>query len=1776
MANKTYTSFELTASRSETAKTYYDLASSEQETATHKHYLLASASSDGAYTDSANEVTLIFTGSPNLKDESKFTFNESNCRVNRLAGYSNISNETPSLNKNASTGVAQLFGKYYSVSSGTAYYAAFKACPITTTSKGSIKYLGTRTIGSFEGACDYSYSESERTATVHYIGVRYSAEQTLSPIEIQFAGTETWAKAYSETFKYYLSADSTPTFYRGQALTVAQLKNLALKYDYSATKPTRNGYSWADGAASATSNNKDHAIALSEIISGIPNSSSYTVLVDTGKTDSSGNNVCLSYAASVIDLSATPFKNFKASVTAYAVGDTINLDSIASASRNWDGAYLTYSDDSKISLANVELADNSSISASMSVKVGSTTYTDLRTLTIKNLTSYSECKITLSIPTKYFGTLTVSYDVDITETLAYALTISGAKTDFVYGDTAEYGSGATAKLFDSTGAEIAIANNTVASLLTSGVILADPKVVSNEAMTNTSSVILNNATGQSKIKTTLQNANYYEYLAYISYCDSFSISQTNLGDLYVNSGEATSISDLLSSVTGKYTYHENKKTGSDTADVSLTNDKLTPSATQITATSDQPNFKITFTAVPAECPKQTLSMKASLNVIINKLNKLEITHASTGNTYYSGRENTFVLPNDLVAKKVYNNPTLASLSLTNEEITSLQFRTSEGTSSDALVATQSKIPASTNTIYVTLTLGDGTVLQGSYSIAGDYQPDTISSFTLGTSFDLTLGTKLSTYKNSGSLKLIAHYASGYNTNITTEVFTDYSIVQKENNSYLDYEKVIMSASDLATIYVKCDSKYFSIDPNGQITTVVPTGHVTISGYQQTFINTVDKIDFSKVLAKVTYDGTDSTTSVSASIDTGNVATSTTYSLACTGINGFLGTDVFNITEEGLVFTRTITVTMKNRFDTSVSLTATFDVTIVSISTLTITRLVVREPKTEYKVGETFLNSSDQTILDIYYSGSSDPISVYLKDIPTIAATDPSQGTVFTKTNDSMTVTVRLLSDSTKYTTYTAKVVSASSSSTTLVHNIVALLVANGTKTGIEELDTENHSYYDASGYVACSGRYILVDSAYTTIDSSGARVLISGVNLSSIKIYGYLEDIFNTTLSARVILFDDYVPTVSSEANIEVKFPCYVPGNVEKINNCHIAQLFGNSNAKNRLFASGNESSPNCDWHSGQVNEYVQQGETVDANGDFTYFGDMDYCFYGHTDNAIMGYDHVATDKMVVLKSKSKVEPTNYFRSSTLTQAIDASGNVVSSIDSSTLYMESFPLATGNIGAGAMNYKSIANLNGDTLYISCDNTICGLDLTGQVGDSQRIANSRSRYIDPELKDLDLSEAVLWTDNKSLFLFTSGETYMTNYETYDSDSGQYEWWKIDVKNIRCAIDIDNVMYFGSENGSFYKFDKSLFFDCDKIFIESGGTLYVSLSTLFDDNKIAYSEDINDKIDANGIYTFSMIADSLKTSLFRKVASLSNTSSKDVDVLIDYDSNSLKIVAISDNGIFDEERYEVLEEEFAKSGKFYLNHADGLSAIEGISGSTVTEYFRSYTLKQVDSSIDEYKLIDADGNEVALSRTVTSGNITSRVNVLISASICRVLDEEYDVFDIDKDACTFKLKENGRELDVVRYGDQNLASQSFTSELHKHTAVSAYFIAAPATLGSLSYRKTIWAWTLSAFNEENDLEMCEATNEESMEQMKSLVDHMMTLAFADIVPVGNSFKHFSFKKIDFGKYVVPRKYTYIKPLLVPFIAFGFRSTKAANSILTASSIVYTIPLMGKGRF
>ena len=672
MANKNYQTYHFEDNVTETAKTYYDLPIEATETVDHKHVIMASAQTDDYYTDSSRSVDIKIDGTPNLASPSAFSFDTSNCAITLYNGESNINSLVANLN--AKPYVMQLFGML-DVKDGVNRLVAFsfyEGNPGASSRSASGKK---HYVGAFEGSQEYTYDEEKRKLEFTYVAVENSPAdaKSMAPFSVQFAGTETWQKTYTNTYTYYLNGNSqTCSVYLGKSVTADNLDGLSIFYDVATSAPKRNGYTWPDGSASESNGNLSKQVAIFDLASDVVDSNQYIIGVKTSLTDGNGDSVVLTYPTNVIGLSGTPFSRFKPAKAAYAVGETIKLSDVISGLVSSENSIIVYSDGSEITLADVALADNQSITASMSVTINGEEQTNVDNLSIENLVDYEDCEITLTIPTKYFGTLTHTYNVTITDRLAYGVKITDMKRNFIYGDTAVYGDDAKATLYDNTGKEIE--TGAIAGYLTSGIIISDSKISGNQELTQ----------NPTTIRTTLQNANYFDYSVYVSYCDNFRLSETNLGDVYVNKLETTSLSALLSGITAKYTYHENTVDGSEDTEVDVANADLTPSVSSITTDTDLPNYRITFRHVPEESGEQTLSANASVNIKVNRFDKLSISHAPTGNTYYTNRTNTFVIPNDLVIKKVYNNPTLEPVELTPAEVSAVQYRVAAGRTTTAL------------------------------------------------------------------------------------------------------------------------------------------------------------------------------------------------------------------------------------------------------------------------------------------------------------------------------------------------------------------------------------------------------------------------------------------------------------------------------------------------------------------------------------------------------------------------------------------------------------------------------------------------------------------------------------------------------------------------------------------------------------------------------------------------------------------------------------------------------------------------------------------------------------------------------------------------------------------------------------------------------------------------------------------------------------------------------------------------------------------------------------
>lgn len=813
----------------------------------------------------------------------------------------------------------------------------------------------------------------------------------------------------------------------------------------------------------------------------------------------------------------------------------------------------------------------------------------------------------------------------------------------------------------------------------------------------------------------------------------------------------------------------------------------------------------------------------------------------------------------------------------------------------------------------------------------------------------------------------------------------------------------------------------------------------------------------------------------------------------------------------------------------------------------ITGIQVLQAKTSYYVGDKFLieddtPESEQTKVRLFYigvDGESDTTDIYLKDEFPAINVSPLKGSELRSLTDARQVTISSASNSGVSYSYSISVIQKSKSSiTTVIHNCVL-------------------------AYDTISNKYVIIeefiDNVPTTyLNDDGERILdIKSENRSNIL--GYVENLNDENNNARLILYHDYLPP-DAESNIEITYPCYEKENAEYINKCKFGILFGNNNANNNLFVSGNEDYINCDWHSGEISsEYDDNGAKI--NGNFGYFEDTDsYCFYGETDNAVVGYSLVSNNKLLVLKNKSDKETTIYFRQPTQVSVTDETGAVATDTNGSTLYKLAFSKVSGNNSVAGMSHSAIASLNGDCLFISNDNNVVGLDLTGIETDNQRYANTRSYYIDNKLRDLDLSNAWLWTNNKYLFLVTESAIFVTHYQT--KSNSQYEWFILNITNVTSLIEIDNAIYAGRSDGSLIKINKE-YYDFEKIFVpEKGVGLYGydldSTSSINEDNKaiidLAYLKQMEDDKE----YTFKVNPTNTSDNgfMYYQFATCDLESNKG-NFFVDSEGY-LKLKTQGDDGI------KIID--YINNGKpIYINHLETLTSIacEDLT-SDIRTYYKQYSLvletENIDfnSPYDRYYLVDYKTKE----------KITSNIKNLRCA-FCMRLDQEYKIININREEQSFQLQEEDTLLNLVKY-DNQIHPLAFKAQIISKEIVTSYFITKPYDMGALGYFKTIWNWSLTNdTNYTSDLDIAVVHNAIAYFDEKTLNSLVPTTKTAN-------FNTLSFNAVTFKNSILPQTYTNARIMSqLQYVCFGFRSSKPENSVLCQMQLTYTIAYPSYGR-
>lgn len=1445
----------------------------------------------------------------------------------------------------------------------------------------------------------------------------------------------------------------------------------------------------------------------------------------TPQTFSEGDAVGFSYSYSgeavqyvsndkVIGLAAGSAKfDLMTRRTSYKVGETIKLSEIDIKS----AGHLKYSDGTTIAISALSWTDEPYATCSLGsgdeIEIGEET---------------AAFSMTYHLSPLYFNAMTFSFDCFVegfADDYVTSVEIADAKTAFHEGETLDFGTAATLRMYNSDG-EL---QKTVPYSSFAGTITQWPDGYGEKI-------------GESRRIDRAINAPFKAGLRDVdwSYVVDYMEPQLVIGTAQVKKRYILKDSFVLdtSGFTAKYRLHANSEGLGTVRDVDCSS-ACTFSHPEIDVPTGQKSY--TVTASYENQYGQVSSASYQITVVRYEPVQIRITGDSDATEYWDNGQDVFHYPSGLTFERRYSDDTYEEVEL----IGRLEFYRDQGMANRLIVGASVVRRSDGNRIYVR---DPETGTSGSFAIS--FKEDPITSLYVANTVQFTLGNKLNSIRDS--LVVMAHYESG----VPDSEYTNYDF--KENG--------ILMAEGTVTLVVDSEDAHVGSGEYqvaaGKIEFIKPhiaSIAVELNGFQTAYNNQTDSIDCTPIRLKVSYEGAEyvqtcsyhAGETFSSDSDFLVEADETQFSQYVYDGSQKLSIDMGEYSEMDVA----LTFKVRNAFDHSdeTNSEATQEVTVLEI--LEVTGISLLKAKTDYLVGETFLSDSDDTSVQIYYkdaNGQQKKLVVRLNSGFAAINVFPAKGTVFSTVATGRTVTVSAATNYNVKAEYLINVSARYSYGDTKTHNLVAV---------------KADSYRLPNGEVI-ENHYLLVERTgpdgyeNTRLLSDGSRVLAIGKDFGDVGVLGYLEDCFDPSKNARVILFKDYVAPIRGGNNCTVRFPCYVEGNSDRIDKCHFGILFGNNNAKNRLFLSGNPDYPNCDWHSSEVTA-DDVGDDGMVNGNFSYFEDESYCFYGETDNRVVGYDIVSNDRLLVLKSPSDKETTVYFRTPTLVTAIDGSGTAVSGIDGETLYEEQFPLVKGNNSVSGIGPKAITNFNGDSLFVSSEKMVCGLDLTGIVGDNQRYANSRSRAIDADLRQRDVSDCLLWNDGEYLMLALEEKTFVAHRDMVSN--GQYEWWQIDVGGAKCFIRLGDRLFFGTADGSFRAFGQG-FCDLEKRFLgEDGGTL----ATEGDGADLVFvsSQEAISFAARSEEPSFMPISGSNTDSSFMycQIARIGNVASGNVDFLVDSQREVL-VGRFLVNGSYSAEREAEVMATIREGRDYFLNHAEGDNEIACVYGSPIGTYYRRYRLKLVQAGEDGdgwaayerpcFRVLDAE----------TGGE--AEISELYRATLCERVDFECSVADVDEQEQSFSLRDGARKLDLVRYADQSTV-KSFKGELRRRSPVEAYWITKPYDMGSLDYFKTVWQWTLTNDTSiPSELELCYASNKIPFESMKTI---SAISKDSDCFDFGS----LSFAKVDFDKKVVPRTYTNQRLLSrLKFICFGFRNYSGTNAVLSSMSIVYTVPLQSSG--
>ena len=712
-----------------------------------------------------------------------------------------------------------------------------------------------------------------------------------------------------------------------------------------------------------------------------------------------------------------------------------------------------------------------------------------------------------------------------------------------------------------------------------------------------------------------------------------------------------------------------------------------------------------------------------------------------------------------------------------------------------------------------------------------------------------------------------------------------------------------------------------------------------------------------------------------------------------------------------------------------------------------------------------------------------------------------------------------------------------------------------------------------------NANYIDVD---TTTGSSTYGLNVYTGNNANEDCIGYMKlgktsEIDGSVIeNAQVVLFDDPVNPIDGDGNIIVKFPHYVDGYADRINGCRFGIIYNK-----RLFVAGNETYPNIDWHSSEVNSAQVEHYETEEDKDLTYFSDLDYCKYGSEISAIKGYDIYRDGTLLVFKEKSQHEATIYTRTTQLVNASSYDGTVV---NEGELAEEAYPCfeVNPNGGAGAISPDLIINFVGETLVLT-KNGLKAITSKEVTYNNAKYSYDVSSHINNKLlKNNNLDYAVLSQYKEKLLLMTNEGLYIGEYKLRDENS-EYEWYFCDNIDAYYFFELDDDLYFSDEEGNINRFvdDGSINVkDKPRTYVGlAGTTLSIDANTDVIIVSETYAKEITEGKEFHLLNKISAITGGIddESQIYATMGTFINKNLRQYNIdnnvisfdqtayagLIDPDANEIIIKSFNAQGNVDYERMNNTKLFFYDGRNVYID------SIEGIYPNVAVD--TRYYLKRVENINQleyHYKLYDEFDREVNL----TGANIMRicfRVNEL---AVAYIMDAEaYQVTGKQfRVGVPLKADENGDvlvPLDLIYYN--NRTSGTYRGVITDHINVLSYLIPKALNLGSDVNEKTIHQWVL--------------INDSSIPSMMN-VGYIASRKYGDfqvaVKEIGGARKlafseGFNFDKLHFTNDKLPHIYSRTKVVpRVGYVRFIFFNDEGTRMVISKLEIIYTNSLIMKG--